>query len=454
MKKRIKQLLIPFMLLATIFFVTACAGETNMYEQNDARGYNVSIRYDANGGEFTTGTTVIVDSYTTEGLKTDSDGKVQIALLPTDDENRTDKFTPRRNGYFLAGWYSQRTESTDSEGNTVYTYANKWDFKNDRYSIDPSKTYTATEPVMTLYACWIPMFEINFYNVSDGSLIENVKYNPMSEGALEVPAWNTSTGTMDMKDFPKRDGYTFAGAYMDKEATQPIVDILEHTGKVNEADGTAVNPVMNVYVDWTEGEWFHIYNVEQFQKNARLNGHYIIHNDLNFKNEDGSNAFWPTVFQHGSFTGSIQGVDGKVIKIENVNVNQNNNSKINTGLFGSVSSGAMLSGIEFNNITVTVEKGSRMMDASFGLLAGSLADDAILANIRILNSTLQIDMKAQLKVEGGVPQYALGKVCGIGYESHSDIDYSGITAQFIGEGNKILIDNGNELVVQNKATEE
>ena len=108
MKMRIKLL---FLTLVTLCLFTACGSEKTPYEVNDEENYTVSVKYDANGGVFTTNTSVIVDSYNIADLKTNSEGKVEIALLTPDDKNRgNDAFTATKNGYFLAGWYVERTE--------------------------------------------------------------------------------------------------------------------------------------------------------------------------------------------------------------------------------------------------------------------------------------------------------------------------------------------------------
>ena len=73
MNRRCKLVLVTFMLLATVFFATACSSESTPYDQNDAEGYTVSIRYDANGGVFTTNVSVIVDSYNISNLKPGND---------------------------------------------------------------------------------------------------------------------------------------------------------------------------------------------------------------------------------------------------------------------------------------------------------------------------------------------------------------------------------------------
>jgi len=174
-------------------------------------------------------------------------------------------------------------------------YSGKWDFETDRVEVDPNGTYSAAEPVMTLYAAWAPVFEVEFYDLTSGEYLESFTFNPSEVTEILVPKWDEETGAVEMYKFPQRKGYTFNGAYYDAEGTKAVdTAALIHTGSVDAATGTVQNPVMQLYVDWMEGEWYHIYNVEQFLDNASVSGSYIIHADLDFTDE-----IWPSSLMHG-----------------------------------------------------------------------------------------------------------------------------------------------------------
>ena len=97
MKLKTKGILI-LLLLLTVLLVTGCAEEPTPYEVNDAEHFTVSVKYDANGGTFTTNTAVIVDSYDAAA----TGGKIAL-LSPDNALRRNDAFTAVNNGYFLAG---------------------------------------------------------------------------------------------------------------------------------------------------------------------------------------------------------------------------------------------------------------------------------------------------------------------------------------------------------------
>ncbi|MGM9602202.1 MAG: hypothetical protein ACI3W5_11575 [Faecousia sp.] len=421
MNRNMKKILTACLLLAALTFVTGCAGKATPYELNDGGNYTVSVKYDANGGIFTTNTSVIVDSYNLSEIKTNGEGNAEIALLSPDSAYRgNDAFAAYNNGYFLAGWYTQRTESTDAEGNTVYTYCGRWDFENDRLTVDPAGTYTSAEPVLTLYAAWIPLFEIEFYSLGTDEYLGSYTFNPMTEGDILVPAWNEGTGAIDMYHFPRKAGFTYECAYYDAQGSRSVdTPALEHPGLVNYETGTAENASMKLYVDWTEGEWYHIYNVEQFLNHASVSGCYVIHADLDFAGE-----IWPTSLMYGNFSGTIQG-NGHTFR--NIELAQTNNSKVNAGLFGYMTETAGLSDLTFENVTFTIQAGTRVVGTSYGLLAGTISSGAALNNVSILDSVLQIDSGCFF----GVDDYAIGLISGMGCPD--GMDYSGITCTAVGE---------------------
>lgn len=442
MKRKYKVIILICFILSALAVFVGCNSEENPYDVNNEKGYTVSIKYDANGGFFTTNTSVIVDSYNLDNINKNSNGEAEIALLPPDDEARgTDAFTVTNNGYFLAGWYEEKHESKDTSGNTVYTYSKKWDFENDLLKVRTDKTYSAKDPVITLYAAWIPMFELAFYEAGTGDLIESIKFNPLEGKEFTVPAWNVETGKIDMNEFPEKKGYTFNGAYLDVSATEnsKINDtVIVHPGQIDFLTGTAQNPVFNVYVDFLEGEWFNIYSAEQFISNASVNGKYIINNDLDFEGKT-----WPTSLMHGNFSGIIQG-NGYIFK--NITVKQTNNAKANTGLFGQLTDKSNINDVTFENVSLVIEGGSRVV-ANFGLLAGTISKDSTINKVNIKSSQIMIDSKCYFSAS----DFSIGLLCGAG--DISKVDSFEINCLATGENPdkvSITIDGNQVSVIINK----
>ena len=438
MRKKIKVTLVALMSMAIGAIAAGCAGEATPYEVNDKDNYSVSVKFDANGGTFTTNTSIIVDSYNVGDMSTNSEGQAEIPLISPDNEVRgNDAFTAVNNGYFFAGWYEERIENTDSEGNVTYTYANKWDFEKDVLKVDANKDYSSKEPVMTLYAAWVPMFEIEFYSLDSGEYIDKLTFDPTTMDKINVPVWDEETGKIDMFDFPKKEGYTFTNVYYDAEGTLPVEGTeFEHTGSVDFATGTGKDNVMKLYIDWVEGEWYHIYTVEQFLDNASVNGCYEIHADLDF-----AEVIWPSSLMYGNFNGKING-NGHTFK--NIEVVQTNNSKLNAGLFGNITEKSSLKDVTFENVNFTIKSGTRMQGTSFGLLAGVIATEANVQGVKVLSSTLNIDSSCYF----GVDDYSIGLVCGMG--DPNVVENPDIKCQAVGEKPetvKISVD-GNKVTVE------
>ena len=406
MRKLTKFILIALLCMT----LTACSDNWEApYASLDAENNSIGIRFDANGGLFAgTKDVSIVDVYNKAECGT------SFYLISPDDPIRgSGSFSVSKNGYFLAGWYTQRSPRVDENGQPLdeygalcsasgreqgYTYSGLWDFATSKVELDASATYSSQEPVLTLYAAWIPYINYDIYSVDaqgDAHLIETVQTIQ-----LELPKWNEKTGKLNMNSFPGVDGATFDAAYMDQQMTQPITGTVG--GAENYVDyetGTLNAESVAIYTTWLDGTWFKISTADQFLSNARLDGNYIITADLDF-----SNAVWPPVLVKGKFTGTVQG-NGHTIS--NLNVVQGDNSQIYGGLFGSLEEGATIQDLTFENVAFTIQAGSRMQGASFGLLTGSRSSGAVLENVSI-TGTLYISNNCYPS------DYTIGLLCGNG----------------------------------------
>lgn len=421
MKQNFKLSIFTVLILVFVLLFTACGEQTTQYEINNKENYTVSVRFDANGGFFTTNTSVIVDSFNPDELNKNSSGQAEIALISPEDSNRgSDAFKAAKNGFFLSGWYKERHEETDENGQIFYTYSDKWDFQTDVLTIDTNKKYSSDEPVMTLYAAWVPMFEIEFYSLGSDELIETYKFDPTASNEFNLPIWDEETGAIEMFDFPEKEGYTFNKAYLDADGTKELTgDVFSHPGTIDASTGMAKDNVLKLYIDWTQGEWYRIYTAEQFKESASLTGNYEICADLDFTDE-----IWPTSFMYGNFEGTIKG-NGYTIR--NVELTQTNNSKVNAGLFGHLAESAVISDLKFENVNFTIKSGTRKVGTSYGLFAGSISDSAQISGVSILNSSLFIDSSCYF----GVDDYSIGLVCGMG--NHEVVDTAEISCTATGD---------------------
>ena len=367
------------------------------YAAYDADGYTVSVRFDANGGQFgdNVNTTHIVDTFNIKDLPKDANGAVSLPLLAPDAEQRTDKFEAKRAKHVLAGWYTK-----DENGN--YT---QWDFEKGRITLSDGY-YTANEPVLTLYAVWLPLFTVEYYNIDKPDELL-VSEECMMGDQFTLPAWDEATGTMKMNDFPretKKVGYTFSGVYYDAEKTKPVTgSVITHPGSAN-ASGEVENAVLKLYIDYVEGDWFHIYNADQLIANADSSANYVLMADLDF-----TGKIWPSVFSTASFNGRIEG-NGHTIRNVTVVQDQTSGSPV-AGLFGTVGNAAVMQDVTFDNVIYRIEKGTKSVAPAFGVFAGTLYDKATLTNVTV-NGKLQISSAAALTITD-VNDYTFGLLCGL-----------------------------------------
>lgn len=449
MKKITKFMITAALLLGTMLCLSACSDNWEApYASLDQNSYNVSVRFDANGGMFAgTSDVSVVDVFSLENGIKSSDGTVGFYLLSPDDAQRAQgAYSISRNGYFLAGWYSERTARVDENGNPLdeygvlcsesgreqgYSYSGLWNFESDKLSLPATGDYKAEEPVMTLYAAWVPYINYNFYTVDaegNAQFLETVQSIDMY-----IPEWSEKSGKLDMNDFPERDGYTLDTASLSAGLSEPLTETIY--GKDHYVDyetGTSSVESVTIYTTWLEGEWFKIYTAEQFYSNARLDGNYLICADLDF-----TDAVWSPALIKGKFTGSIHG-NGHTIS--NITATQADNAQVYGGLFGTLESGAVIEDVTFENVSFTIAAGSRMQGATFGLLAGSVSSDTQLSDVTV-SGKLYIS-------ENCYPQsdYTIGLLCGSGSTEGAAYSIECLTAEDNTDRISISVD-GDEVTV-------
>ena len=412
MKRITKYLLLSTLMLMVSLLVVSCSQWDTPYVSLDDSKYNVSVKFDANGGMFAgTKDVYVVDVFSLENQKSDANGMKEISLIQPDNSKRGDRaFEVSKTDYFLAGWYQERTPRVNDNGEALddygvptsksgrpqgYVYSDKWDFEKDSLKVDPNKSYTSSESVLTLYAGWVPYFKYEFYVQSeDKSSFELISTSHMIE--LKVPEWNEQTGKINMFKFPSIDGKTFDAAYLTEDMSESVSGVI--TGTVDYDKGISTTETIKIYTKWLDGEWFRIHTAKQFFDNSRLGGNYIICADLDF-----SSTVWSPVLTKGVFTGTIL---GNGYKFSNISVVQADNTQMSSGLFGTISPEANISDLTFENVTYTIEAGSRKQGASIGLLAGTINEGAAFDDVTV-SGKLLISPKCYPQAE-----YNVGLLCG------------------------------------------
>ena len=419
------------LIVSVILLATKCSKDTSPYPGYAEEGYNVSVKFDANGGVFTTNTESIIDTYNLILLPDGSEGNKSIMLIDPNDSSRgSQAYLAAKVGYYLAGWYMNKTEVKDDNGNVIgYTYSGKWDFAKNRYEIPANGNYNTENPVLTLYAAWVPAFTYEFYSVDENgnaTLIGTKPVDPTGNTTITVPAFNEVTGGVDANDFPTLKDSTYLvdgdirAIYLDAECKNRITDTtITHIGTYNSANATVENATMKIYCKIQDGVHFKVTSVEQLVQNAVLGGVYTLENDLDFAGYN-----WPAVFTTGSFKGQIIG-NGHTIK--NVTVEQTDTSTTYFGLFGQLADGALLKNVTFDNVKVNIKDGCLKGEPKFGIIAG-VAADGVFVNAALTNSELVISNKNNSSTTILKPEYGIvcgyGSVSGISFSQNNTVSFS------------------------------
>ena len=428
--KKILIFSVSVLSLIALTFLVSCAQWDSPYSSLDGEGYTVSVRFDANGGSFAGQSSFyMVDAFNPDELKRTPDGKLELSLLdPSDDRRPKGGFEVARTDYYLAGWYLTRDLRTDESGNALdeygelcsvsgreqgYIYSDRFDFETSTLKLDANREYSSENVVATLYAAWLPRISYEFYAYDEASKAFGTSpIGSCSVIELRLPEWK-NTGKLDMKDFPSLSGKTFERAYLDEEMKNEM-NAQNLGGNVDYERGVLTGKIVKVYTTWRDGEWLRISTAKQLVDNSKLNGNYEIVADLDF-----SGAYkWPENLSSGEFTGKIYGNGHAfkgITKTQTVDI-----TRTSGGLFATLGDGAEIRDLKVEGASYTVT-GSRVPEASFGLLAGVLSEGATLSNVSV---TGELVLSEELYKNTA---YRIGLLFGDG--DNGDIDISGITCR-------------------------
>lgn len=177
------------LLLSSVFFLGGC-GRIGQTADPAQWGFTAAVTYNALGGVVNQ-REVRQTNYMPNSLVFEPSGTTNMLIQPVKD------------GYVLAGWYTNVTEKTGEDGKTVYEFAaqDRWDFNVDR-----------VQDEMTLYARWVPQAVGNYIDPATDEVIFSknlTNASPLQELSLAV------------LQLTAKPGYTMTGYFADKEFTTP-----------------------------------------------------------------------------------------------------------------------------------------------------------------------------------------------------------------------------------------
>ncbi len=435
--KKVCKIILCVACLTILCLCMASCSDPSKLDQYREEGMIISVRYDANGGEYLGNAAInaVMDLFNPQDYTADANGNVHITLTEPTDPGRpaggSDHINLTRPGYFYTGWYRERNVVTNQDGQPMdengnilyqndegyfldaectktaipaYTYAKPWNFDTDTVE------YAQNDPEgleITLYAGWIKQFEFNYYVQENGAWKKLSATTPFdyktvnAEGSktsdkdtIWIPYWPAELGAMNyiheyedksLYTFPKIEGTTFDKAYSDEACTQQITKFFEHKGSVDQATATAIDPVQNIYILTTPGEQYKITTAQQLIDHVNPNGLYEIMADLDFKDLN-----WPSAFVNGTFKGTMKSTEGQNYKLSNITAKYSSTNAQNAGLFGKITASAVIENLTFENVTLDIVKANaRMSGVSIGLFSGLIEENAHV-NVVIENATLRL----------------------------------------------------------------
>lgn len=449
--------------------MAACDKNTDL-DNLAEQGYTISVTYDANGGEYLNrpGITVM-DVFNPDHFEKDVNGNIHIPLKePTDPSRPTSSSTSitlKKDGYFFAGWYEERTVKTidgtpiDENGRALqlqedgtykyldatteetkltvtpaYEYDGYWDFANT-WDLNPDEI-EGTES-KTLYAGWVKYFEFNYYyyQQDDAETVEDESgwtlfgshgfdykttnatgSQTADKDTIWLPRWNNgimdhefSYANQSVYTFPKLSGMTFAKAYLDADCSQEITEsAFEHRGELDYEHAVAVNRVENIYVTFEQGERYKIETAKQLQDNFNAQGIYEIKANLDF-----TGLTWPIGFMSNSFTGKMFATEGQTFEIANISATYASADKASfVGLFGEISDGAEIRNLSFKNVTVDFAVAQLASEANVGFFAGYVQENATISGVSI-DGRMKLGNVASIYSDYAFHLYANGSVEGL-----------------------------------------
>lgn len=411
MIKRITTLIAAALMLAAVVGLTSC--EKTNYQRLDEEGYTVSVRFDVGEGKITGTDSTIIDVFNPSDYEA-KNGKIEIPVLSLDDPKRkkSEDLVITYADHFLAGWYTERSLIDENDPSKGYTYSGKWDFSKDSLVIDADGEYTSAINTLVLYAAWVPYYEFEIYAKNETG--EDELITTYKTIKLNIPEWEEGEVTLDMKNFPVRDGYTLDSVYSDEAMQNKLTGSVE--GEWDELTATSLTPKIKLYTSWILGNRYRIYDAEDVRKNADLGGYYEILADLDF-----TDVKWPAAFANGKFVGTI---DGGGHKITGISV-ETGSAKKNNGIFSEIGDGALIKNVSFENVTHVVDTGRIVTDSYYGLLAGNISAGATFKEVSVSGKLLIGNACQNLKGQG--QSYSIGLVCGS--DTPSGIDYSEIVCE-------------------------
>ncbi len=340
-----RKITLPIILLILaalcLFGCVACAHEF-LTEEDVKKDFPIAVIFDYNGGnvegEATTKIRVKENSYVPEP------GNEQLSNLAA----------PTRAKYTLKGFFLAKT---DEDGKPIRGEDGKpvldreWDFKTDKPDAD-----------ITLFADWWDNYEMILH------------YGDNLTKSIDIPRNPDGTPTAVTAADARVLNYTFIEYYKDTQKKEPIT--FPHTFEFEQG-----KLKVDIYSDSLEGTFRIIRRASDLTGFSFLNTTNICllaDIDMNEIYDAGKKFSLPATYS-GQFLGRNHTISNLVVTAKASGPRDSN-----FGLFNIIDSGANISDVTFENVTLNYDLSNLLVsDYYVGLLAGRVRDEATVKNVHV-----------------------------------------------------------------------
>lgn len=355
-RKLVLSILLAVVAAFGIFVFAACSDDITE-DTFKARGYNVAVTYDFQGGTYNNKT------YTRILIKPDS-------KLPDPNADKGGVRIPSRTGYSFKGFYLPQTDSDgnvvkDSDGNVVVSDT-AWDFAND--SIENKD--------ITLYAKWWDNYKVVLHYGSDYSKTKEISLQRNQDGS-----------PTDLTASPLRvENFTFLSYNLVKDSENADTELAEfpYTWNSTAFNGT---DVMDVWGKSLDGNYILVKSKDDLHLAyvGETTNYYLLNDiDMGGAEYDDQNAQnkIPKSYR-GKFIGN-----GHKISNFNMTMRAVDRSYDSFGLFRSLEDGAEITDVTFENVSLSYDlSNANVQNYYLGLLAGQSSANVTVKNVNFTASS-------------------------------------------------------------------
>lgn len=336
-----------------VLSLTACGSKSLTEDDLIEMGFNVAVVFDYNGGA--------VNSVDKTKLRIKEGSKIPD---PGSEKNQLDN--PIRNGYsfknFVTAKLNENGEALRDENGEIIP-DKVWNFEKDIPDGD-----------IVLYAQWWDNYKMVLHygdEFSDSQTVSIYRSADGAPGALIAPNFNI-------------DGYTVLDYYYDRDFTnivESIPIIVDSSSFENSQDGLT----LDIWCDALQGSYTVVRSAGDFKSFGETENIYL-YNNITMPADSRAVTF-PERYS-GNFIGNGNKITDLKVELGSSSVNERN-----YGLFKTVSGGANITDVTFENIYMSINLYATLPEINIAFFAGQIDSGATVSDV-VISGTVDYEVDA------------------------------------------------------------